>query len=138
MSALPAAVRLLVDADALVIGERDPGAAAAVGRLGPEAAVVLVDERPGARGRLRRSARRLGLRIEQEYVVLPSARRAAFVVEDHPSTLAWVWQNLATVPPGVSRAAAVVDAAVSLVAGLGVVNRLGTVAPGRVVVARRP
>lgn len=137
MRPLPPAVGLLADADTLVVDRRDRGAGAALGRLSVGAPVVLVDGRPGARGRLRRTAARRGLCIEQEYVVLPSMRRAAFVVEDHPTTLSWLWSHLATVPPGVARPAVVVDVLVQALAGTRLVGRLGAVAPGRVVVARR-
>lgn len=138
MTALPAPVRLLVDADAVVVDARDRCPARDLGAEDVASSVVLVDGRPGARGRLRRRAARLGLRIEREYVLLPTARRATFVAEDHATTLSWVWRNLATVPPGVSRPGLAVDALVRLVAGLRLVPRLGSVVPGRVVVARRP
>lgn len=137
MSVLAPAVRLLLEADAVVVDRRDHAAQAAAAALPRGAQVVLTDDRPGSRGRLRRRVQRLGLSIEREYVVLPSARRAAFIVEDHPTTLTWLWRNLATVPPGVARTSLVVDALVLLVARAHLVGRLGALAPGRVVVARR-
>src|ERR1017187_5644366 len=102
MRAAPEAVRLVTEPGDLILAPRGRGQAPGIGALASGARVVLGDDRPGSRIRLRRRAARLGLEISREYVVLPSWHRAAFVVEDHPSTLAWAWANLATIPPGVS------------------------------------
>jgi len=87
---------------------------------------------------LRRKAARLGLEISKEYVVLPSWRRPSFVVEDHPTTLAWLMMTLATVPPGVSRGSLLTEAAVRAGRHWLVLAAVGIVVPGRVVIARRP
>jgi len=137
MIGAPEAVRLITEPGDLILAPRGHGQARGISGLAPGARVVLSDDRPGSRIRLRRKAARLGLQICREYVVLPSWHRAAFVVEDHPSTLAWAWANLATIPPGVSRGSFLAEAALRggryrLVQAL-----VGSVVPGRAVIARR-
>lgn len=143
MTGVPEAVRLITEPGDLILephwrAERHnilpPGGIAA---LPSGSRVVLTDDRPGGRIRLRRQAARLGLQISREYVVLPSWRRASFVVEDHPTTLAWLWATLATVPPGVCRGSLLAEAAVRGGRHRLVLVVAGSVAPGRVVIARR-
>lgn len=142
-----AMARLLAGDDALLLGPR--GAAgdarqtiAAAPTAPPVIAagtrVALADDRPGGRRRLRRRASRLGLRVDQEFVVLPSWHRAAFLVEDHASTLGWLWATLATVPPGVARGAFVVDAAVRGGPRTRPWGFVGLLVPGRLIIASRP
>lgn len=143
MTRVPEAVRLVTEPGDLILEPRwraprhsilPPGGIAA---LPSGSRVVLTDDRPGGRIRLRRKAAWLGLQISREYVVLPSWRRASFVVEDHPTTLAWLWATLATVPPGVSRGSLLAEAAVRGGRHRLVLAVVGSVAPGRVVIASR-
>jgi hypothetical protein len=144
MTGVPESVRLVTEAGDLIIEPRrgvlregilPPGG---IAELPSGSRVVLIDDRPGGRIRLRRKAARLGLQISREYVVLPSWRRPSFVVEDHPTTLAWLWTTLATVPPGISRGSLLTEAAVRASRHWLVLAVVGSVAPGRVVIARRP
>ena len=144
MTGVPEAVRLVTEPGDLVLeprwdAERHDILPAGMGIAGlpPGSRVVLTDDRPGGRIRLRRKAARLGLEISREYVVLPSWRRASFVVEDHPTTLGWLWATLATVPPGVSRGSLLAEAAVRGGRNRLVLAVVGSVAPGRVVIASR-
>jgi hypothetical protein len=138
MTGVPESVRLVTEAGDLIIEPRRRAARDGIAALPSGSSVVLTDDRPGGRIRLRRRAARLGLEISREYVVLPSWRRPSFVVEDHPTTLAWVWTTLATVPPGVSRGSLLAEAAVRAGRHRLVLAVVGSVAPGRVVIARRP
>lgn len=91
MTGVPESVRLVTEAGDLVIEPRRPGERhdilppGGIAALPAGSRVVLTDDRPGGRIRLRRRAARLGLKISKEYVVLPSWRRPSFVVEDHPT-----------------------------------------------------
>ena len=140
---VPESVRLVTEAGDLIIEPRGRGVREhlrpeRIGELPSGSRVVLTDDRPGGRIRLRRKAARLGLQISREYVVVPSWSRPSFVVEDHPTTLAWVWTTLATVPPGVSRGSLLAEAAVRASRHRFVLAVVGNVVPGRVVIARRP
>jgi hypothetical protein len=138
MTGVPESVRLVTEAGDLIIEPRRRAARDGIAALPSGSSVVLTDDRPGGRIRLRRRAARLGLEISREYVVLPSWGRPSFVVEDHPTTLAWLWTTLATVPPGVSRGSLLAEAAVRAGRHWLVLAVVGSVAPGRVVIARRP
>jgi len=138
MTGVPESVRLVAEAGDLIIEPRRRAARDGIAALPSGSSVVLTDDRPGGRIRLRRRAARLGLEISREYVVLPSWGRPSFVVEDHPTTLAWLWTTLATVPPGVSRGSLLAEAAVRAGRHWLVLAVVGSVAPGRVVIARRP
>jgi hypothetical protein len=143
MTAVPEVVRLIIEPGDVILQPRrhakrhnsfPPGGVAAI----PSGSrVVLTDDCPGGRIRLRRRAARLGLQISREYVVLPSWRQAFFVVEDHPATLAWLWATLATVPPGVSRGSLLAEAAVRGGRHGLFLALAGNVAPGRIVIASR-
>ena len=138
MTGVPESVRLVAEAGDLIIEPRRRAARDGIAALPSGSSVVLTDDRPGGRIRLRRRAARLGLEISREYVVLPSWRRPSFVVEDDPTTLAWLWTTMATVPPGVSRGSLLAEAAVRAGRNWLVLAVVGSVAPGRVVIARRP
>ena len=137
MTAMPEAVRLVTQPADLVLEPRWAAERSGIAALPSGSTVVLTDDRPGGRIRLRREAARLGLQISREYVVLPAWRRASFVVEDHPTTLAWLWATLATVPPGVSRGSLLAETVVRAGRHRLVLALVGNVAPGRVVIARR-
>jgi hypothetical protein len=137
MTGVPEAVRLVTEPGDLILAPRWRAEQSGIAALASGSRVVLSDDRPGSRIRLRRKAARLGLQISAEYVVLPSWRRAAFVVEDHPTTLAWLWATLATIPPGVSRGSLLAEAAVRGGRHRLVLAMAGSLAPGRVVIASR-
>jgi len=96
--------------------------------------VVLCDDRPGSRFRCRSLARRAGLRVEREFIVLPTLARPWYVVEDAPEALTWFATAVLTVPPGarLQRAAALAVTVLGLL-----VPRLGWLAPARIVVGSR-
>ncbi|WP_112238785.1 hypothetical protein [Kribbella monticola] len=105
--------------------------------LEPDRPVVLVDQRPFSRRRLRRLARRLALEIEHEFIVLPTLRRPIVLVDDTEPSVRHFWTTIATVPPGL--AFSVLPAS----ALIGLARRLpwswtGAAAPGRALLGRRP
>jgi hypothetical protein len=137
MTGVPESVRLVTETCDLIIEPRRRAERPGIAGLRSGSTVVLTDDRPGGRMRLRRKAARLGLQISREYVVLPSWRRPFFVVEDHPTTLAWLWTTLATIPPGVSRGSLLAEGALRVGRHRLVLAVVGSVAPGRVVIASR-
>ncbi len=105
-------------------------------RLRSGTSVALVTDRPGGRRRLRRDARRAGVRIDRELIVLPSTRHAQVVLDDDPAAVRHFWTSVAAVPPGVARLAGPAGVV------LRVARRLpwrwtGAVAPGRVLIGSR-
>ncbi|MEV6269066.1 hypothetical protein AB0L64_17980 [Kribbella sp. NPDC051936] len=111
---------------------RGPVRADQVSTDGP---VVLIDQRPHSRRRLRRTARELGVVVEREFVVLPTLDRPMVVVDDVEEAIRHFWTAVATVPPGLAFA-------VPASALLGLARRApwrwtGALAPARVVVGRR-
>lgn len=137
MTALPAAVRVLLSSDSLVVLPGEDLSPAEVRQMAPGQRIALAQASFGSRRRLRRCADRLGLRIEAEYAVLPTWERAAFVVEDHPSTLSWLFATLATVPPGMARGAGLLDVGLRGSRRAGLARLSGRVVPGRLLVASR-
>lgn len=96
--------------------------------------VVLLDYRPGGRLRARRVAAAGAIVIDRQYVALPSLRRPIVVAEDSGDTLRWACRTLVAPPPGITRAHALVDAAVRLLRLRPEVA--GWAGSGRVVVGR--
>lgn len=90
--------RILGPADMVEI--RRPGVAA-LRALAPGTTVCLVLDAPGSRSRLRRIAHRAGLLIDRELIVLPSTTSPVVVLDDAAVPVARLWQDVATVPPGV-------------------------------------
>lgn len=130
---VPTAVRVLLPPGSVLLGPGADAIADLTG-VGPAGRVGLADGRPGSRSRLRRRAARLGLEIQAEYVVLPGWRHPTFIVEDDPDTLGWLFTNLATVPPNLTRWAWLADVAARVVGtswGRAVAARL---VPGRLLV----
>lgn len=74
------------------------------------APVVLVGTGALNRARLRRAADTAGVVLQHEYVVLPGIASGRYLVEDHPDTVAVLWQSLVTPPPGVTRGTALLTA----------------------------
>jgi hypothetical protein len=135
MTELPTAVRVLLPPGSVVLGAGRAGTDGQVRGLAPGGRVALVGRRIGSRGRLRRRARRLGLDVHAEYVVLPTWGRATFVVEADADTVSWLLQSLGTVPPGVRRAARLVDLLVQRAQATPWLHRVvTTLAPGRLLV----
>jgi hypothetical protein len=99
--------------------------------------VMLCDPRPGARARCRRFAGRAGFVPGRAYVALPSLRRRLVLVEDEREPLRYACNALLTVPPGTTRLAAPLGAALALLRLPVVWRLLGAVVPGRVVVGWR-
>lgn len=99
-------------------------------------AVCLVEDRALARWRLRRLARRAGIVVERELIVLPRVSAPIVVLDDARESVTAFWQRIAAVPPGVARAHALADLAVRA-ARLLPWRVTGAVAPGRVLIGRR-
>ncbi|HEY3531224.1 MAG TPA: hypothetical protein VGK78_18925 [Nocardioides sp.] len=76
--------------------------------------LVLVSDRPLGRSRLRRAARRGGLVTERELLVLPGTRRTLVTIDEHPTAVRLLWENVAAVPPGLTWASLPVSLAVRL------------------------
>jgi hypothetical protein len=93
------------------------------------APVVLVGTGGLNRVRLRRAADAAGIVVQHEYVVLPSISSGRYLVEDHPDTVAVLWQNLITPPPGTTRATALLTAVAAVGRSRLPWWALGTVAP---------
>lgn len=137
-SLLPPAVEVLLGSHTLVVLPDDAAHADGLHDRSPGRLVGLADRRPFSRRRLRRAASRLGLETEAEYAVLPSWDRAAFVVEDHASTLSWTFSHLVTVPPGICRGAHLADVALRVVRLTGTSRWTARLAPGRLLIGRWP
>jgi hypothetical protein len=98
--------------------------------------VVIVDDRPFSRRRLRRLADRLSVVIERELIVLPTVGRPIILVDDTEAAVRHFWTAIATVPPGLA------FTALPATAMLGLVRFLpwrwtGAAAPGRAIIGRQ-
>ena len=142
---LPPAAALLVPSGAVVAWPSEPADGVRVRQAPAGTVVALADARPGGRRRLRRAARRLGVRVEAEYVPLPSWRLASFVTTDDPGTISWLVESFLTTPPGVARGHRIMNGA-SRIGRRAVAGRTGAAAvrflvasalPGRLVLGRR-
>jgi hypothetical protein len=105
-------------------------------RLPDGTRVCLVVDRPGARLRLRRAARRAGIVLERELIAVPSSRSPVVLVDDHRDSVHAFWHSVLTPPPGLARGW--LPATLVICAG----RRMpwtwtGAIAPGRVVVGRK-
>ena len=96
-----------------------------------------MDQQPFSRRRLRRLARGLGVVVEREFVVLPSLGRPMVVIDDVEEAVRHFWTAVATVPPGLAFTALPASALLGL-ARIAPWRWTGAVAPGRVVIGRRP
>jgi hypothetical protein len=130
--------RLLAPADAAVVDVPSrPFAvrrtAARVRAMPGNSAVILLDHRPASL-RTRRIANASALRVDREYVALPSLRAAVVVVEDSGGSLTWTCRSLIAPPPGLTWTHGFVHAAVALLRRYpGLASRL---AAGRIVIGR--
>jgi hypothetical protein len=105
--------------------------------VAPGTPIVLVGQSVGARRRCRRLARLTGVQLTREYVPVPSARSAAYLVEDAPGPWRYVWSAVVTIPPGSPIRAVATEALIRASRHLARWNVLGAVAPGRVAIGRR-
>lgn len=99
--------------------------------------VVLMDQRPFSRRRLRRVARDLGIMLEREFVVLPTIDRPMVIIDDVQAAIRHFWTTMATVPPGLVLTALPASALLSL-ARRAPWRWTGAIVPGRVAIGRRP
>jgi hypothetical protein len=103
----------------------------------PNVTVVLLDQRPLSRRRLRRLARKLAIEVEREFVVLPTIGNPLVLVDDTEAPVRHFWSTIATVPPGLAITALPASALLGL-ARLLPWTWTGAFAPGRALVGRRP
>ena len=101
--------RLVVPAGAVVVDAEAVDSRRTVAALPAGATVVLT----GARRRVRARARTAGLRVDAEYLALPSLAEA--VVLAPLATLPWTARAVLTVPPGVTRLHPVYSVAIAAV-----------------------
>lgn len=135
MTEVPTAVRVLLPPGSVMLGPGETGTRDQLRAVAPGGRVALGDNRLGSEWRLRHRARRLGLDVREEYVVLPTWGQATFVIEADTDTVAWLLGTLGTVPPGVRRWARLVDLLVRRVTVTPWLHRVVvTFAPGRLLV----
>ncbi len=94
--------RLVVPHDAMVVMMTDDNpkrVATRINALPPTSRVALV----GGRRHAIRVARRSRLKVEREYVVIPSLQRPVAIAQKAPESLRWFARSILTVPPGRSR-----------------------------------
>jgi hypothetical protein len=108
-----------------------------VRRAGPGEPLALVTDRLLGRRRLRRLARRAGLIVERELLVLPGTRRALVTIDEHPAAVRLLWDNVAAVPPGLTWSSLPVGLALRLARRLPW-HWTGSLVGGHVLVGRRP
>ncbi|GAA0946940.1 hypothetical protein GCM10009554_43310 [Kribbella koreensis] len=106
-------------------------------QLKPDLPVVLIDQRPFSRRRLRRLARELAIAVEREFIVLPTLGRPIVLIDDTEAAVRHFWTTIATVPPGLALSAVPASALLSLARRLPW-SWTGAAAPGRALVGRRP
>jgi hypothetical protein len=76
------------------------------------------------------------VRVERELIAVPSTRHPILLVDDDESAVRFLWDGLATVPPGLCRTAPV--AALALRAARSAPwEWTGAIAPGRILVGVR-
>ena len=119
--------------DVVVVDGFDRRALAA---LCPGTPVAVRVDAPRSRARLRALARATGVRVERELIAVPTTRHPVVLVDDDESAVRFLWDGLATVPPGLCRTAPV--AALALRAARSAPwEWTGALAPGRILVGVR-
>jgi len=108
-----------------------------VRRLPPETPVVIVASAPRAASRCRRFTARTGIRVDREYLALPTAEAPAYLVEDARASFATF---VRTIPPAPSRGllGVVQEAALSVVRAVRPRRLVRSTAAGRIIVGKRP
>ena len=99
--------------------------------------LVVCSSHPGGRRRLRRRARRAGLVVTRELIVLPTLRHPIVVLDDNAASVGDFWASIAAVPPGLARSATVAGACLRL-ARRAPWRWTGALAPGHVLIGRAP
>jgi hypothetical protein len=125
----------LCPAGTVEIDARD-GRGAIAGHLPADTPVVLVDDRPFSRRRLRRLADRLSVVIERELIVLPTVGRPIILVDDTEAAVRHFWTAIATVPPGMAFTALPATVMLGLARSLPW-GWTGAAAPGRAIIGRQ-
>jgi hypothetical protein len=105
-------------------------------RLPAGSPVVIVAAAPGSARRARQVAARAGIRVEQEYLALPSAAAPAYLIEDDPAPFR-VFVDTVLASPSSGLAGRVQDALVSIVRRVRPRGLVGSLGAGRVVVGWR-
>ena len=118
-----------------VVELRNP-AASTLQRLASGTPVALVCDSHLARFRVRRRARRAGIRVVRELVVVPSTSSPIVVLDETQAAVRHFWTSVAAVPPGLTRASAPATLALRIARVLPW-RCTGLLAPGRVVVGVR-
>jgi hypothetical protein len=118
-----------------VVELRNP-TASTLQRLASGTPVALVCESHLARVRVRRRARRAGIRVVRELVVVPSTSSPIVLLDETRAAVRHFWTSVAAVPPGLTRASAPATLALRLARVLPW-RCTGLVAPGRVIVGVR-
>jgi hypothetical protein len=118
-----------------VLELRDPSAHT-LRSLPPGTAVALVTDGPLKRIRVRRRARRCGVRIDRELVVVPTTTSPLVVLNNTEDAVRHFWDAVAAVPPGLTWASAPAGVALRL-GRLAPWRWTGTLAPGCVLVGYR-
>lgn len=124
---------VLCEPDAVLLHRPDAGTLRAVG-AGSQVALAL--DGPLARRRLRRLARRCGVRVDRELVAVPSTTRPVAVFDDEESAVRHFWTAVVTVPPGVAGPAPLLTVALWLARRMPW-TWTGALAPTRVIIGRR-
>jgi hypothetical protein len=138
MTAVGAALRLLVPAGTPVISVTDAVSSASVSSVPSQGVVVVIDERPLGRARARRVARERGIVVDRELLALPTASAATFVAEDAPESLGWLWESFVTVPPGRIRGAAALSLLARSSRGPALLRVVGRLVGTRLLIGHRP
>jgi hypothetical protein len=99
-------------------------------------AVALVSDGLLGRWRLRGRARRAGVRVDRELIVVPSTRSPIVVLDDSRAAVGHFWSSVVAVPPGVTWAHAPLTVLL-LAARRAPWRWTGAVVPGRVLVGSR-
>ena len=103
--------------------------------LPPGSDVVILDQSPASRWRVKRYAARAGVVLERGYVAVPSLNRPLVLVQDRPNPLAHFVNEVMAVPPKPRRTRLLVAALLRLTSGRHWL--LGACAPARISVGRR-
>lgn len=128
--------RLMCPTDVVLLNVADHrGVRQLRGRLEPGKCVGLLCERHGSRRRLRHVARALDLEVERELIVLPRLDHPLVVLDDLPEPVGYLWESIATVPPGMAVAGIPAAAALRLARKLPW-SWTGEFIPGRVLIGR--
>jgi len=104
--------------------------------LGSGTRVAIRVDAPGSRARLHALARATGVYVERELIAVPNTRHPIVLVDDDESAVRFLWDGLATVPPGLCRTVPL--AALALRAARSAPwEWTGAIAPGRILVGVR-